>query len=111
MRSVRGRGEGWDAGCGEGFRCVWSARCAFGRWVAARTSLATGAFALVSHPGAGRSRAVIADGALHVEEGPLVGQEDRLSGLNRHKRFCRVRVADADGGFVESVPLSVPSKS
>ena len=57
------------------------------------------------------STAVIADGALHVEEGPLVGQEDRLSGLNRHKRFCRVRVADADGGFVESVPLSVPSKS
>ncbi|WP_275051787.1 hypothetical protein [Collinsella intestinalis] len=40
-----------------------------------------------------------------------MGQEDRLSGLNRHKRFCRVRVADADGGFVESVPLSVPSKS
>lgn len=57
------------------------------------------------------STAVIADGALHVEEGPLVGQEDRLSGLNRHKRFCRVRAADADGGFVESVPLSVPSKS
>lgn len=42
---------------------------------------------------------------LVVDRGPLVGHEERIVEINRHKRFCRVRVLDADGGFIESMPL------
>ncbi|WP_165249394.1 hypothetical protein [Adlercreutzia sp. ZJ141] len=54
------------------------------------------------------STAVIEDGVLHVQSGPLVGQEDRVVKVNRHKRFCFV---DVDGGFAECVPMDVPFKS
>lgn len=57
------------------------------------------------------STGVLSDGVLRVESGPLVGQESRVSGLDRHKRCCRVRVCDAGDGFAEFVPLSVPSKN
>lgn len=42
---------------------------------------------------------------LVVDRGPLVGQEERIVEINRHKRFCRVRVLDGDGGFIECMPL------
>ncbi|WP_165045737.1 hypothetical protein [Adlercreutzia sp. ZJ138] len=54
------------------------------------------------------STAVIEDGVLHVQSGPLVGQEDRVVKVDRHKRFCFV---DVDEGFAECVPLDVPFKS
>ncbi|WP_206214625.1 hypothetical protein [Adlercreutzia sp. ZJ242] len=54
------------------------------------------------------STAVIEDGVLHVQSGPLIGQEDRVVKVDRHKRFCFV---DVDGGFAECVPMDVPFKS
>ena len=57
------------------------------------------------------SVAVIEGGVLRVERGPLVGQEARVSRVDRHRRRCLVRVTDADGGFTECMPLDVPRKS
>lgn len=57
------------------------------------------------------STAVIEGGVLRVERGPLVGQEARVSRVDRHRRRCLVRVTDADGGFTECMPLDVPRKS
>lgn len=57
------------------------------------------------------STAVIVDGVLHVTEGPLVGQEARISKVDRHRRRCTVRVAYGDGGFAEQAALDVPFKS
>lgn len=54
---------------------------------------------------------VIQDGVLHVQMGPLVGQEARVSKVDRHKRRCFVRVCDGGAGFAETMPLDVPSKS
>ena len=56
------------------------------------------------------SVAEIANGELHVQCGPLVGQESRVRKIDRHKRICLVNVCDADGGFVEPMPLDVPVK-
>lgn len=57
------------------------------------------------------STAVIVDGVLHVQSGPLVGQEPRISKIDRHRRRCTVRVVDGDGGFTEQAPIDVPFKS
>lgn len=58
------------------------------------------------------STGVIQDGVLHVQEGPLVGQEVRVRKINRHKRDCRVAVCEGAGGeFAETLPLEVPFKS
>lgn len=57
------------------------------------------------------STAVIVDGVLRVQTGPLVGQEPRIEKIDRHRRRCTVRVADGDGGFTEQAPLDVPFKS
>ena len=56
------------------------------------------------------STAVIVDGVLHVQEGPLVGQEERIGKIDRHRRRCEVAVG-WDGGFTEQMPLDVPFKS
>lgn len=53
------------------------------------------------------SQALLEGGELCVVAGPLMGQEARICEVNRHKRFCRVRVVDADGGFTETMPLDV----
>lgn len=57
------------------------------------------------------STAMIVDGQVHVQSGPLVGQESRISKIDRHRRRCTVRVTDGDGGFTEQVPIDVPFKS
>lgn len=57
------------------------------------------------------SIATILDGVLHVESGPLVGQERHIFKVNRHKRTCLVRVCDGDGGFVIQMPIDIPFKS
>lgn len=57
------------------------------------------------------STGVIEGGALRVTEGPLVGQEGRVTFIDRHHRCCRVRVSDAGGGFSERLALHVPVKS
>ncbi len=57
------------------------------------------------------STAVIADGVLHVQSGPLVGMEARIVRVDRHRRVCAVRVGEGDAAFTEQAPLDVPSKS
>ena len=56
------------------------------------------------------STAVIEGGALRVTGGPLVGQEARISKVDRHRRRCEVRVAGGDGGFTERAALDVPPR-
>ena len=55
--------------------------------------------------------ASIVDGRLLVSEGPLKGQEARVSRVDRHRRRCLVTVSDRDGGFAETMPIDVPVKS
>ena len=57
------------------------------------------------------STAVIVDGVLHVTDGPLMGQEPRISKVDRHRRRCQVRVVSGEGAFSEQAPLDVPFKS
>ena len=57
------------------------------------------------------SVARIEDGVLHIEQGPLVGQEARVKKIDRHKRWCLVDVGDGDSVFRELLPLDVPSKT
>ena len=57
------------------------------------------------------SEAQIIDGRLVVSSGPLVGQESRVSKIDRHRRLCTVRVCDEHGGFAEQMPIEVPLKS
>ena len=48
---------------------------------------------------------------LHIEQGPLVGQEARVKKIDRHKRWCLVDVGEGDSAFRELLPLDVPSKT
>ncbi len=57
------------------------------------------------------STGVIVDGVLHVQAGPLLGQEDRVRKIDRHRRSCLVDVCPDKGGFSEIVSLNVPYKS
>lgn len=57
------------------------------------------------------STAVIVDGVLHVTDGPLVGQEGRISKVDRHRRRCEVAVGGPGEVFTEQAPLDVPFKS
>lgn len=57
------------------------------------------------------STGVIVGGELDIREGPLVGQEDRVAKIDRHKAVCWVSVGDSRDGFHERAPLVVPSKS
>ena len=57
------------------------------------------------------SVARIEDGVLHIEQGPLVGQEARVKKIDRHKRWCLVNVGEGDSTFRELLPLDVPSKT
>lgn len=57
------------------------------------------------------SVARIDDGVLHIEQGPLVGQEARVKKIDRHKRWCLVDVGEGDSAFRELLPLDVPSKT
>lgn len=57
------------------------------------------------------STAVIENGQLNVQKGPLRGQESRVRKIDRHRRRCVVSVCDSDGGFTEQMPLDVPFKS
>lgn len=56
------------------------------------------------------STAVIVDGVLRVVEGPLVGQEQRVRKVDRHRRRCEVSLG-WDGAFTEQMSLDVPFKS
>lgn len=57
------------------------------------------------------SVARIDDGVLHIEQGPLVGQEARVHKIDRHKRWCLVDVGEGDSTFRELLPLDVPIKT
>ncbi|MDO4890558.1 MAG: hypothetical protein Q3963_04290 [Coriobacteriaceae bacterium] len=54
---------------------------------------------------------VIVDGALQLQEGPLVGHEASVIQVNRPKRTCFVSVDDGENGMRECVPLVIPFKS
>lgn len=58
-----------------------------------------------------KSTAVIIDGVLHIQDGPLVGQENRVTNIKRRLSLCEVAVADGGGGFSETVPFVIPFKS
>ena len=57
------------------------------------------------------STAVIVDGELQIQDGPLVGQESRVTKIMRHRCVCMVAVGDGGSGFNECVPFVVPFKS
>lgn len=57
------------------------------------------------------SVARIEDGVLHIEQGPLVGQEARVKKIDRHKHWCLVDVGEGDSAFRELLALDVPSKT
>ena len=57
------------------------------------------------------STAVIVDGELQIQKGPLVGQEQRVTKIMRNKSVCTVAVDDGGSGFDECVPFVVPFKS
>ena len=57
------------------------------------------------------SDGVIEDGKLRVLSGPLVGQEDRILKVDRHKRACTVLMCCENGRAVtELFALHVPEK-
>lgn len=57
------------------------------------------------------STGVIVNDELHVLEGPLVGQEESVIKIDRHKRTCFVQVSCAEGVFTQVMPLDVPVKN
>ena len=57
------------------------------------------------------STAVIIDGVLQIQKGPMVGQEARVTKIMRQKSVCKVAVGEGGGGFEEVVPFVVPFKS
>ena len=57
------------------------------------------------------STAVIVDGELQIQKGPMVGQEACVTRILRQKSLCTVAVFDGGAGFTECVPLVVPFKS
>ena len=57
------------------------------------------------------STAVIENGVLQIQDGPMVGQESRVAKVIRHKSICIVAVPEGGDGFTECVPFVVPFKS
>lgn len=57
------------------------------------------------------STAVIVDGELQIQEGPMVGQESRVIKVMRQKCACTVAVGESGRGFEECVPFVVPFRS
>lgn len=57
------------------------------------------------------STAVIVDGELQIQDGPMVGQEDRVVKILRQKSICTVAVGQDGSSFSECVPFVVPFKS
>ncbi|MCC8137092.1 MAG: hypothetical protein LIO76_03350 [Clostridiales bacterium] len=40
------------------------------------------------------SKGIIRDGLAHVTEGPLIGQDNRIVRIDRHKRLAWLKVSD-----------------
>lgn len=57
------------------------------------------------------STAVIVDGELRIQDGPMVGQEECVTKIVRHKSMCAVAVGEGGSTFSEFVPFAVPFKS
>ena len=57
------------------------------------------------------SVAKIEHGELHIEQGPLVGQERSVRKIDRRKRWCVVDAGGGDAPFREVLPLDVPVKN
>ena len=57
------------------------------------------------------STAVVEDGVLRVLDGPLVGEEERIVKVDRHKRRCWVQIGEAEGSFLQTFALDIPRKS
>lgn len=56
------------------------------------------------------SIARIEDGVLHIEQGPLVGQEARVKKIDRHKRWCLVDVGVGDSALGSCCRSMSPAK-
>lgn len=57
------------------------------------------------------STAVIVDGVLQIQRGPMVGQEARVTRIIRQKSVCKVAVGEGGAAFEECVPFVVPFRS
>ena len=57
------------------------------------------------------SVARIEDGVLHVEQGPLVGREQSVRKIDRHKRWCIVDAGGVEAPLREVLPLDVTVKN
>ena len=57
------------------------------------------------------SVAKIEHGELHIEQGPLVGQERSVRKIDRRKRWCVVDAGGGDAPIREVLPLDVPVKN
>lgn len=57
------------------------------------------------------SMAQIIDGSLHVQSGPLAGQEGHLFKVDRHQRRCLLHVGEGEGSFTTSMAIVVPQKT
>jgi len=57
------------------------------------------------------STAVIVDGELQIQKGPMVGQESRVTKIMRQRSVCTVAVSEGGSGFTECVPFVVPFRS
>ena len=57
------------------------------------------------------STAVIVDGELQIKNGPLMGQENKVTRVMRHQCSCKVAVADGVDAFDARVPFVVPFRS
>lgn len=59
----------------------------------------------------GMSRGVIRDGKLQIQEGPLVGFEDRISRIDRHKRLAEIPFQLPDELVTIKIGLEITEKS
>ena len=57
------------------------------------------------------STAVVIDGELQIQKGPMMGQEARVTRILRRKSLCKVAVGEGGSAFEECVPFVVPFRS
>ncbi|MBR0163492.1 MAG: hypothetical protein IJQ12_02335 [Lachnospiraceae bacterium] len=57
------------------------------------------------------SKGRILNGVVEVDEGPLTGHGDKIVYIDRHKRFCEIRVHMPDGEKKARVSLEITEKS
>ena len=56
------------------------------------------------------SRGVICNGVTHVQEGPLLGWEQNIRKIDRHKRIAFLKSPDETSELVAKVGLEITEK-